>query len=89
MPDRYGDRGSNTARPHRSRCRLAVPTLRSLGLGRVVDLGGSSPRLRPHSRPMAVAEMSPGKDSVTGHWELMGLVLEQPFPVFHTASPRS
>jgi phosphopentomutase len=65
-----------------------VPALRSLGLGRTVDLGPSS---EPGSAPLAaygrMAEMSPGKDSVTGHWELMGLVLERPFPVFPHGFP--
>ena len=34
-----------------------------------------------------MAEASPGKDSVTGHWELMGLVLDRPFPVFPDGFP--
>ena len=42
---------------------------------------GAARRLRPHGRA------SPGKDSVTGHWELMGLVLERPFPVFPHGFP--
>ena len=86
--DRYGDRGSNTLGNIAHDVGLAVPTLRSLGLGRVVDLGGSTP---PEAAPRAaygrMAEMSPGKDSVTGHWELMGLVLERPFPVFPHGFP--
>ncbi len=86
--DRYGDRGSNTLGNIAHEVGLAVPTLRSLGLARVVDLGGSGPTpaeaLAAYGR---MAEMSPGKDSVTGHWELMGLVLEQPFPVFPHGFP--
>ena len=86
--DRYGDRGSNTLGNIAHDVGLAVPTLRSLGLGRVVDLGGST---AAEPAPLAaygrMAEMSPGKDSVTGHWELMGLVLERPFPVFPHGFP--
>jgi phosphopentomutase len=86
--DRYGDLGSNTLGNIAHAVELAVPTLRSLGLGRVVDLGGST---APGPGPLAaygrMAEMSPGKDSVTGHWELMGLVLERPFPVFPHGFP--
>ena len=86
--DRYGDRGSNTLGNIARDVGLAVPTLRSLGLGRVVDLGGTTPA---EPAPLAaygrMAEMSPGKDSVTGHWELMGLVLERPFPVFPHGFP--
>jgi phosphopentomutase len=87
--DRYGDRGSNTLGNIAHDVGLAVPTLRSLGLGRVVDLAGSHPTppdaLAAYGR---MAEMSPGKDSVTGHWELMGLVLERPFPVFPHGFPK-
>jgi phosphopentomutase len=86
--DRYGDRGSNTLGNIARAVGLAVPALRSLGLGRVVDLGTSN---EPGRAPLAaygrMAEMSPGKDSVTGHWELMGLVLDRPFPVFPHGFP--
>ena len=86
--DRYGDRGSNTLGNIAHDVGLAVPTLRSLGLGRVVDLGGSTPAApAPRAAYGRMAEMSPGKDSVTGHWELMGLVLERPFPVFPHGFP--
>jgi phosphopentomutase len=67
---------------------LAVPTLRSLGLDRVADIGkpsgGDPPPRGAYGR---MAEASPGKDSVTGHWELMGLVLDRPFPVFPHGFP--
>ena len=88
LPDAraYGDEGSNTVGHIASRVPLNVPTLRALGLDRVVSLG--APQAAPSTRdavPCAVgrmAEVSPGKDSVTGHWELMGVVLERAFPVF-------
>jgi phosphopentomutase len=76
-----------------------VPTLRALGLGRVAALGpgpgdveGPAPGRRTSSSlPTAVgrmAEASAGKDSVTGHWEMMGVVLDRPFPVFPDGFPR-
>ena len=88
LPDAraYGDEGSNTVGHIASRVPLNVPTLRALGLDRVVSLG--TPQAAPSTRdavPCAVgrmAEISPGKDSVTGHWELMGVVLDRAFPVF-------
>jgi phosphopentomutase len=67
---------------------LALPTLRALGLGRVAALGPPdppSPGQPPSPVPAAVgrmAEASAGKDSVTGHWEMMGIVLDKAFPVF-------
>ena len=89
LPDAaaYHDEGSNTlgniARQHG----LRVPTLRSLGLGHLVDLGLPDPPARPAAARAKMAEASPGKDSVTGHWELMGLVLDQAFPVFPNGFP--
>ena len=90
LPDAsaYGDQGSNTLGNIAKRVPLKVPTLRSLGLDRLVDLdGGSSPerQRREGGGPAAtgrMAEASPGKDSVTGHWEMMGIVLDRAFPVF-------
>jgi phosphopentomutase len=87
LPDAaaYGDQGSNTLGNLARQVPLGIPTLRRLGLDRVVDLGGTP------GRPLAaygrMAEASPGKDSVTGHWELMGIILDQPFPVFPKGFP--
>ena len=86
--DRYGDRGSNTLGNIAKAVPLSVPTLRSLGLARVVDLGrGRGDEAEPRGAFGRMAEASPGKDSVTGHWELMGLVLDRPFPVFPHGFP--
>jgi phosphopentomutase len=89
LPDAasYGDQGSNTLGNIARQVPLRVPTLRSLGLGRVADVGGSRSAdvLGAFGR---MAEASPGKDSVTGHWELMGLILDRPFPVFPDGFPR-
>ena len=83
LPDAaaYGDQGSNTVANIAKRVALNVPTLRSLGLGRIVEIGGpvvDSPR----AATGRMAEASAGKDSVTGHWEMMGIVLDRPFPTF-------
>jgi phosphopentomutase len=88
LPDApaYGDQGSDTlgniARVHP----LVTPTLRRLGLARVsrVPDNGDGDPIGAYGR---MAEASPGKDSVTGHWELMGLVLEKPFPTFPDGFP--
>ncbi len=86
--DRYGDRGSNTLGNIAKAVPLAVPSLRSLGLSRVVHLGrGAGDDPEPKGAYGRMAEASPGKDSVTGHWELMGLVLERAFPVFPHGFP--
>ena len=87
LPDAsaYGDEGSNTLGNIASRVPLKIPTLRSLGLGKLVALDGGS--LEPIGAYGRMAEASPGKDSVTGHWEMMGLVLDQPFPTFPNGFP--
>ena len=86
LPDAgtYGDEGSNTLGNIAAQVGLAVPCLRSLGLGRVVALDGTHPEPNPPPRGAfgRMAEASPGKDSVTGHWEMAGVVLDRPFPTF-------
>jgi phosphopentomutase len=89
MPDAdaYGDRGSNTLGNIARRVPLRVPTLRALGLDRLVSLGGSPPDGTAQAAIGRMAESSAGKDSVTGHWEMMGIVLDRPFPTFPRGFP--
>src|SRR5215207_6562924 len=88
LPDAgsYGDTGSNTIGNIAKVIPLQVPTLRSLGLDRIVDIGKVSEAL-PLGAFGRMAERSPGKDSVTGHWEMAGLVLDRPFPTFPNGFP--
>jgi phosphopentomutase len=88
LPDAaaYGDEGSDTLGNIAARVPLRLPALRALGLGRVARLGGNPPAA-PAAAFGRMAEASPGKDSVTGHWELMGLVLDRAFPVFPDGFP--
>ena len=83
----YGDQGSDTLGHIGRRIALQLPTLRSLGLGRLVPLWGPEPGDVAQAAVGRMAEASPGKDSVTGHWELMGIVLDRPFPVFPHGFP--
>jgi phosphopentomutase len=83
--DAYGDRGSNTLGNIARAVPLRVPTLRSLGLARLVDIGGDRPA--PVGACGRMAEASPGKDSVTGHWEMAGLILPRAFPTFPDGFP--
>ena len=84
-PRATATQGSNTLgniAPARSRCTL--PTLRALGLGtRRRVRSAATPATAPASAPSAAwRRRRPGKDSVTGHWEMMGIVLDRPFPTF-------
>ena len=115
LPDAaaYGDQGSNTVGNIAKQILLRIPTLRSLGLDRLVQLDPNGSEgtaetaksaeksfqkdLRASSAVFAssavssgsslgaygrMAEASKGKDSVTGHWEMMGIVLDRAFPTF-------
>jgi phosphopentomutase len=90
LPDApvYGDEGSNTLGNISAHVRLHLPTLTSLGLTRLVALRDQpAPPIAPMAAYGRMREASPGKDSVTGHWELMGLVLDRPFPTFPHGFP--
>jgi phosphopentomutase len=89
LPDAaaYGDQGSNTLGNISAHVHLQAPTLHALGLTRIVDLRHHQPAAAPLAAFGRMREASPGKDSVTGHWELMGLVLERAFPTFPNGFP--
>jgi phosphopentomutase len=88
LPDAglYGDEGSDTLGNIARQIPLRVPRLRALGLDRVAKIGASDGghHIGAYGR---MAEASAGKDSVTGHWEMMGVVLDRPFPTFPSGFP--
>jgi phosphopentomutase len=86
--DAFGTAGSNTlAHVAEAAGGLEVPNLQSLGLGNILPLEGCPPRLGAPSVWGRLAERSAGMDTTTGHWEMMGIVLEQPFPTFPDGFP--
>ena len=84
LPDAaaYGDEGSNTLGNIAAAVKLKIPTLAALGLPHLVELKGVERPSMPMGAFGRLAERSAGKDSVTGHWELMGVVLDRAFPTF-------
>jgi phosphopentomutase len=86
--DAYGDRGSDTLGNISRVVPLKLPTLRSLGLPRVARIQGMDAIERPLGAFGRMAERSAGKDSVTGHWEIAGIVLTKAFPTFPNGFPR-
>ena len=66
---------------------LSLPNLQALGVGNIADIQGIAPALSPTAWYGKMAEASPGKDSVTGHWELTGVTLTEPFAVFSDGFP--
>ena len=89
LPDArvYGDEGSNTLGNIARHVVLKIPTLASLGLSRLVLLPGVPVLAAPLAAFGRLAERSSGKDSVTGHWELMGVVIDRAFPTFPSGFP--
>lgn len=89
LPDAalYGDQGSHTLGHVAGAESLDIPTLAGLGLGCAVALRGVPCPAAPLAAYGLMAERSAGKDSVTGHWELTGVVLDTPFPTFPQGFP--
>ena len=84
----YGDVGSDTlGNLARSVGGLNVPTLTAMGLGNLHDIQGVTPVVSPRASFGRLQEVSAGKDSTTGHWELMGLVTAEPFPTYPDGFP--
>ncbi|MEA2454313.1 MAG: phosphopentomutase [Thermoleophilaceae bacterium] len=82
-----GDAGSNTLGHLAERVGgLRLPTLQRLGLGSILPLQGVPPAPEPvlHGR---LAPLGPGKESTTGHWELMGVVPQSPLPTYPDGFP--
>lgn len=90
MPDAadYGDAGSNTfLNTAAATGGLKLPCLQALGLGNVISIPGVPPVDDPRACYGKMAELSAGKDTTVGHWEIMGLVTERPFPVYPAGFP--
>ena len=89
LPDAaaYGDQGSDTLGNISRVQALAIPSLAALGLSAAVPLAGVPVPPAPRASWGRMAERSAGKDSVTGHWELMGVVLDRAFPTFPHGLP--
>lgn len=84
----YGDEGCNTlANTARAVGGLHLPHMQKLGLGNILDVMGVTPVVEPLGAYGKMQEKSPGKDTTTGHWELMGLELKQPFPTYPEGFP--
>jgi phosphopentomutase len=86
--DAYGDSGSDTlGNTARAVGGLDVPTLEALGLGLLTEVEGVEPRAAPGTAHGRATEVSAGKDTTTGHWEMMGIRLERPFPLYPDGFP--
>ncbi len=87
--DRYADRGADTLGHVLATCNPSLPNLSRAGLGRIRALIGVPPDTAPLASWGRMQEHSAGKDSTTGHWELAGLTLAEPFPVYPDGFPEA
>jgi phosphopentomutase len=89
MPDaaEYGDAGSDTLGHIAARRPLDLPSLRALGLANIRPFPGLEPAYAPRGCYGRCALASPGKDTTTGHWEIAGILLEKPFPLYPRGFP--
>ena len=87
---KYNDEGANTLK-HLSYAKndFHIPVLESLGIGHITDVNNTKAVLNPLASYGKMAELSVGKDTLTGHFEIMGLKVDTPFPAFtDTGFPR-
>lgn len=90
MPDAadYGDQGSNTlGNLAFASGGLNLPAMQSLGLGNIIDIKGVGRVEHPMGSWGRMMELSKGKDTITGHWEMMGIVSETAFPTYPNGFP--
>ncbi len=91
LPDaaEFGDSGSDTlGNLARAVNGLYLPNFETMGLGNLHPIMGVEPVRDPESSYGRMSEVSRGKDSTSGHWEMMGLPLTVPFPTFPEGFPR-
>ncbi|HUS05981.1 MAG TPA: phosphopentomutase [Bryobacteraceae bacterium] len=89
LPDAgaYGDQGSDTLGNIAKRRRLHLPNLCRFGLANIRSFTGLDPAPNPAASFGRCMLASPGKDTTTGHWEMVGIHLERPFPLFPNGFP--
>lgn len=91
LPDaeKYGDKGSNTLANIAAKIKdFSLPNLQELGLGNIDNIEGIKKVNNPKGCFGRMAEKSAGKDTTTGHWEISGIILERPFPVYPKGFPK-
>lgn len=86
--DDYGDENADTLGHVSEITDLTLPNFESLGLGNIKELASIKPTEKPVASYGKMREVSAGKDSTTGHWELAGVKLEKPFPTYPNGFPQ-
>ena len=84
----YGDAGADTLGHIIKACQPEIPNLMALGLGHIDDISFGSDTERIEGSYCKMKEVSAGKDTTTGHWEIAGVQLTRPFPTFPNGFPQ-
>jgi len=89
LPDAadFGDKGANTLRSCFNTGKLNVPNMTKIGLFNIDGVDFGKKESAPSGAVMRLSELSRGKDTTTGHWEIAGIVSEKPFPTFPDGFP--
>lgn len=86
--EKFGDKGSHTLGHIAERMNgLNMPNMGKLGLSNIEEIKGIEPAQKPLAYYTKMEEASNGKDTMTGHWEIMGLNIQTPFQVFPDGFP--
>ena len=67
---------------------LNIPNMQKMGIGNIADIKGVKPESKANAQYGIMQEVSKGKDTTTGHWEIAGLVLDEPFRVYPEGFPK-
>lgn len=88
LPDaeQYGDVGANTCAHVIEKCNPVLPHMAAMGFGNITGTGYTPVETGVGAYGRS-AEVSKGKDTTTGHWEISGLKLDKPFPTFPQGFP--
>ncbi|MEX0721961.1 MAG: phosphopentomutase [Balneolaceae bacterium] len=85
--DLYGDEGMNTLAHVCEQTGCQLPNLQKMGIGNIIPLNSVPENEHPIAATGKLREVSAGKDSTTGHWEIAGIQLEKPFPTYPEGFP--
>ena len=90
LPDAaaYGDTGADTLGHIVSACHPHIPNMMEMGLGAIDDISFAGDGITPIGSYCKMREVSAGKDTTTGHWEISGVQLTRPFPTFPNGFPQ-
>ena len=84
----YNDQGADTlGHIAESIENLRLPNMEKMGLGKIRELKGLKPDLKAIGAYGKLSELSSGKDTTTGHWEIAGIILDKPFPTYPDGFP--